>query len=394
MKRILLVLVVFALLAIAAQCGATPTPEVVEKVVTVEVEKEVEVETIVTVEVEKEVEVETIVTVEVEKEVEAAGPFTIGYAAPSLAGGQIDIQEGLVRQAEAKGWQTVTSNANGDPQRQNDDIDYFISLGVDAIVTVPQDSAGICAAAEKAQEAGIPFFTIDRSPIGCQIDMTVLSDNRLAGQQSGQAMVDLLTEKYGAPQGKVLEITGDLGQNVGMLRRDGFHDILDEYPDIEVITKPGDWDAALGVQIVEDVLNANPDLDGIYMHSDAVYVEGTIAVLGRFDMLEQRGEEGHIFLTAVDGSPSGIRAIRDGWHDESSNQPVPDFGRQAVEWIEKAVVNGEPIEEGEVVQEGALWSPAQIIINEDGTPELFLSTTPVTEENTEDPGLWANQTLG
>jgi simple sugar transport system substrate-binding protein len=383
-SRFLIVLVVFALLMLAGQCGAPATPEVVEKVVTVEVEKQVEVEKVVTVEVEKEVV----------KEVEAAGPITIGYAAPSLVGGQIDIQEGLVRQAEAKGWQTITTNANGDAQRQNDDIDYFISLGVDAIVTVPQDSAGICAAAEKAKEAGIPFFTIDRSPLGCQVDMTILSDNRLAGQQAGQAMVDLLTEKYGAPQGQVLEITGDLGQNVGILRRDGFHDVLDQYPDIEVITKPGDWDAALGVQIVEDVLNANPDLDGIYMHSDAVYVEGTMAVLERFDMLNQRGEDGHIFLTAVDGSPSGIRAIRDGWQDESSNQPVPDFGRQVVEWIEKTVVNGEPIEEGEVVQEGALWSPAQIIVNEDGTPELFLGTTPVTEDNTEDPGLWANQTLG
>jgi ABC-type sugar transport system substrate-binding protein len=383
MKRFLLVLIVLGLLAAAAGCVA-PTPEVVEKVVTVEVEKQVEVE------VEKVVTVE----VEVEKEVEAMGPITIGYAAPSLVGGQVDIQEGVVRQAEAKGWQVITTNANGDAQRQNDDIDYFISLGVDAIVTVPFDSAGICAAAEKAKEADIPFFTIDRSPLGCAIEMTILSDNRLAGQQAGQAMVDLLTEKYGEPQGKVLEITGNLGQNVGMLRRDGFHDILDEYPDIEVITRPGDWDAALGVQIVEDVLNANPDLDGIYMHSDAVYVEGTMAVLEQFDALHQRGEEGHIFLTAVDGSPSGIRAIREGWQDESSNQPVPDFGRQAIEWIEKAVVNGEPIEEGEVVQEGALWSPAQIIINEDGTPELFLSTTPVTEENTEDPGLWANQTLG
>ena len=58
------------------------------------------------------------------------------------------------------------------------------------------------------------------------------------------------------------------------------------------------------------------------------------------------------------------------------------------------MINGEKVEPGTVEQEGALWSPAQIIVNEDGTPELFLSTTPVTEDNTEDPGLWANQTLG
>ena len=50
-------------------------------------------------------------------EVEAAGPVTIGYAAPSLVGGQIDIQDGLVRQAEAKGWQLITTNANSDAQR-------------------------------------------------------------------------------------------------------------------------------------------------------------------------------------------------------------------------------------------------------------------------------------
>jgi multiple sugar transport system substrate-binding protein len=59
------------LMSLAAQCGAPAAPQVVEKVVTVEVEKEVE--KVVTVEVEKEVE--KVVTVEVEKEV-AVGSFS------------------------------------------------------------------------------------------------------------------------------------------------------------------------------------------------------------------------------------------------------------------------------------------------------------------------------
>ena len=361
MKKVKVLTFVALALVLLAACApaATPEPKVVEK--------------------------EVVVTVEVGKE----GPVTIGYAAPSLVGGQINIQESLIKNAKTKGWAVVTTNANGDPQRQNDDIDYFISLGVDAIVTVPQDSAGICAAVEKAKEAGIPFYTIDRSPSGCQINMTVLSDNRLAGQQAGQAMVDLLTKKYGEPKGKVLEITGDLGQNVGQLRRDGFHDILDKYPHIEVIQKVGDGQADVGAQIVEDGLGANPDLDGIYMHSDAVYMAGTMAVLDQAGKLFKRGEEGHIFLTAVDGSPAGVQAIKDGWADESSNQPVPDFGI-VVNWIEQEL-NGQPVEESTVEKAGALWSPARIKINEDGTPELFLSTTAVTEENQDDPGLWANQ---
>lgn len=364
MKNYVLVALVAALaIMAAASCAPAPTPEAAAPAA------------------------ETV-----EAEVPAApakeAPVTIGYSAPSLVGGQINIQDSLVRHAQAKVWQVITANANGNSQKQNDDIDYFISLGVDAVVTVPNDSAGICAAVEKAKEAGIPFYTIDRSPMGCQIDMTVLSDNRMAGQQSGQAVVDSLTQKYGEPKGKVLEITGDLGQNVGQLRRDGFHDILDKNPNITVIQKVGNWDAAAGAGIVRDVLAANPDLDAIYMHSDAVYMSGTLAELKAAGKLFQRGEEGHIFLAAVDGSPAGVQAIKDGWADQSSNQPVPDFGI-VVNWIEQEL-NGQPVEEGEVVQEGALWSPAKIKINPDGTPELFLSTTSVTIDNADHPGLWAN----
>ena len=321
----------------------------------------------------------------------AQGPVTVGYSAPSLVGGQLDIQNSLVVAAQKKMWQVITVNANGDSQRQNDDIDYFVSLGVKAIVAVPNDSAGICAGVEKATKAGIPFYTIDRSPSGCKINMTVLSDNRQAGQQSGQAVVDFLTQKYGAPKGKVLGITGDLGQNVGVLRRDGFHDILDKNTDIQVIQKVGNWQADLGQNIVTDVATGNPDLDAIYMHSDFVYMSGTIAALKQLNMLFKRGEKGHIFLAAVDGGPIGLQAIRDGWADQCSVQPVPDFGI-VVNWIEQEL-GGQPVKEGPVVQEGALWSPAQIKINTDGTPELFLSTTSATEKNVDDPGLWGNKTI-
>lgn len=324
-----------------------------------------------------------------EPEKEDASPVTIGYSAPSLIGGQLDIQDGLVNAAQDKGWQVITTNANGDAQKQNNDIDYFISLGVDAIVAVPQDSAGICAAVEKATEAGIPFYTIDRSPAGCKIDMTVLSDNRLGGQQAGQAMVDFLTQKNGEAKGTVLEITGDLGQNVGQLRRDGFHDVVDKYPDIQVIQKVGNWQADLGQDIAVDVLTANPDLDGIYLHSDGVYGPGVQAAMEQLGKFYPVGEDGHIIITAVDAGPWLLGAIRDGVADAAASQPIKDFGPLVVTYIEKEL-NGEKIEEGTVEQEGALWSPATIKTNSDGSNELFLSTVLVTSANVDDPGLWAN----
>jgi ABC-type sugar transport system substrate-binding protein len=311
----------------------------------------------------------------------------IGYSAPGLVGAQLQIQQGLVNAAEAKGWtvQTVTSNA--DPNKQANDIRDYIAQGVDAIVAVPDDSAGICVVVEEAKAAGIPFYTIDRSPSGCAINMTVLSDNFLAGQQSGEAVVAYLTEKYGEPKGTVLEITGNLGQNVEQLRGGGFQEVVTANPDINLITKIGDWDAAKGVDIVRDVVSAE-DVDAIYFHSDCVYTPGTLQVLEELGKLVPRGEDGHIFLAGVDACLQALDAIRAGQSDQASNQPIPDFGVVAADFIEKEL-NGETIEPGEVVQEGALWSPGRIEDSEVG-PQLFLSTTSVGPDNVDDERLWGN----
>jgi len=319
---------------------------------------------------------------------EQKGPVMIGYAAPGLYGGQLFIQTSLVDNAKTMGWGVITTNANSDPQKQNNDIDYLISLGVKAIVAVPEDSAGICTAIAKARAAHIPFYTIDRSPAGCKINMTVLSDNRLAGQQAGQVMVDELTKRYGSPKGKVLEITGNLSQNVGQLRRDGFHDVVDKYKNITVIQKVGDWDAAKGQQIALDVMTANPDLDGIYIHSDNVYGPGTKAAMDQLGRFHKRGEPGHIILTGVDGGPWILEAILDGVADGAGSQPVSDFGI-VVRWIDQEL-RGKPVTEGEVTQAGAPWSPAHVKVNPDGTMELFLATTKVTADNINNPAIWTN----
>lgn len=317
----------------------------------------------------------------------AQDPVVIGYSAPGLVGAQREIQQGLVDHAEEKGWEVLTTTSNNDVQKQLDDINAYIAQQVDAIVAVPDDSAAICAAVEAASEAGIPFYTIDRAPLGCAINMTVLSDNALAGRQSGEELVRLLTERHGSAKGTVLEITGDLSQNVAQLRGSGFQEVIGQHPEITLITRTAEkWDSAQAADIVRDVASAE-QLDAIYMHSDSAYTPGTLQVLREIDQLRPRGEDGHIFLAGVDGSVEALQAIRDGYADQSSNQPIPDFGI-ITDWIEQEL-NGEAIAEGEVVEEGALWSPGRIEMSEVG-PQLLLATTNVTPEGVDDPRLWAN----
>lgn len=313
---------------------------------------------------------------------------TVGYSAPGLVGAQAQIQAGLVNAAKAKGWEVVTTTSGGDAQKQLNDINDFIAQKVAAIVAVPDDSAGICQAVAAAKEANIPFFTIDRSPSGCEIDMVVLSDNYLAGKQSGEATVEFLKAKHGEPKGKVLEVTGNLAQNVAQLRGGGFNDVLKQYPNIQVITKVGDWDAAKGVEIVRDVASTEADLDAIYHHSDCVYTAGTIQTLKEVGKAAPAGDKAHIHVAGVDGCLAALDLIREGMVDQASNQPISDFGVIAADFIEKRI-KGETLAPGEVVKEGALWSPARIEKSDIGL-QLFLSTTSVNKGNVDDERYWGN----
>jgi len=318
----------------------------------------------------------------------AADKVVIGYSAPALLGGQGQIQAGLVNGAKAKGWDVITITSGGDAQKQLNDINDLIAQKVNAIVAVPDDSAGICQAVAVAKEANIPFYTIDRAPSGCQVDMVVLSDNYLAGKQAGEAMVEFLKTSNGGAKGKVLEITGNLAQNVAQLRGAGFNDVMKQYPEITVITKVGDWDASKGVDIVRDVVSAEPDLDGIYMHSDCVYSTGTVQTLKELGNDALSGADGHIFLASVDACLAALELMRSNQFDHASNQPIPDFGVLAVDFIEKKL-NGEEIAPGEISKEGAVWSPARVEAADVGL-QLFLSTTAVNQSNMNDERLWGN----
>ena len=306
----------------------------------------------------------------------------IGYAAPSLDGAQAQIQNGFLVGAEKNGWKVLSVTSGGDAQKQINDVNDFITQGVKAIVAVPDDSAGICVAVQAAKEAGIPFYTIDRAPSGCKIDLVVLSDNYLGGKQAGEAMVAHLTEKYGSPKGTVLEITGNLAQNVAQLRGAGFDDVINQHPEIELIIKPGNWNAA------KDVASAQK-IDGIYMHSDCVYAAGTVQTLKELDQFVPAGNKDHIFIGGIDGCSDNLDLIRAGATDQTSGQPIPDFGTLVADFMAKQFA-GEKIEPGQVFQEGALWSPGRLEMSDVGMM-LYLSTTSITKDNVEVPGLWGNQ---
>ena len=111
--------------------------------------------------------------------------ITIGYCSPELDAFQAGVMYSVINYSQQKGWAVIPEDANTDPQRQANEVEYLISLGVKAIIAVPCDSQAFCASVAKARAANIPVYTIDHAPVGCKVNMIVQADNAGAVPNAG-----------------------------------------------------------------------------------------------------------------------------------------------------------------------------------------------------------------
>jgi ABC-type sugar transport system substrate-binding protein len=306
--------------------------------------------------------------------------------APNSAQGQIMFMDSFVRHAQDLGMEVLTVNAESDVTKQDTQCADLISMGVKAIVVVPVDSKAISACVDRAAEAKIPTFGIDRQPFNPKTVMTVMSDNYLAGQQGAKCVVDRLTEKYGSPKGDVIEVTGDLGTNVAQLRGKGFEDAIAKYPDIKLTTLPTDWSPEKGASVVQNAFAKDPGIDAIFWHSDYTGA-GIIPALGEIGKTAKVGEPGHIITCGIDGDPTSLLNMAAGLEDATVNQPMLDFGVLAT--FVKKYLDGEKLATGTFTQADAHWSPATISQSDYGL-SLLMGTWLITKADVNDKTLWGN----
>lgn len=270
-----------------------------------------------------------------------------------------------------------TVNANADPAKQNDDVATLLTRGVKGLIVGPIDSKAIVPAIEKANAAGVPVVTIDSGADGGNIYMTVKADNKYMGTAACEA----LASKIGST-GTVLNLQGDLKSTNGRDRSDGFTECMSQkLPGVTVISKPMDWDPAKCSTIAETVLSTQK-IDGIYAGSEIICLKPVADALKKNGLLAPAGDPKHVPFVAVDGSPDGHQAIRDGYLDALISQPLDGYGQWAVYWINQAVQGKTPTEgptdhDSVVVKDGSSYS------------DLLKSPT-VTKDNVDDPSLWGN----
>lgn len=218
-----------------------------------------------------------------------------------------DIAEAVEGEAAKHGYEVIVTSAEFDVVKQQNQVKDFLVQGVQAIILCPADSKAIGVAIKEANQAGVPVFTADIASLDPDAEVVahVATNNLEGGKQAGKAMIEALNG-----QGKVAILDHPEVESV-LLRTKGFLEVVNKANEngeasIEIVSKlPGGGARDKSFRAAEDLLQAHPDLDGIFAINDP-------SALGAAAAIEKAGKSGQIQIIGFDGQLEGRKAIRDG----------------------------------------------------------------------------------
>lgn len=271
-----------------------------------------------------------------------------------------------------------TVNSNSDPSQQITDINNQLNQGVKGLVVAPLDSAAIEAGLDQAERKGVPVVAVDVAPDKGKVAMVVRANNVAYGEKACQYLGGQI------PSGKVVQIMGDLASVNGRDRSEAFRACVKKnFPKLKVLEIPAKWESDTAASKLDTLLNANPDIKGIYLQAGGVYLAPTLQTLKSKGMLKTAGQAGHITIVSNDGIPQEFDAIRKGEIDATVSQPADLYAKYGMYYIKAAM-------EGKTFEPGPTDHDSTIVKLPSGILEDQLPAPLVTKDNVDDPKLWGN----
>lgn len=212
------------------------------------------------------------------------------------------LAETAAKKAKELGYESKIFDSQNNTALESDHFENVISSGYDAILFNPTDAAGSVANAIKAKEAGIPVFCMDRE-INSKDAATsqILSDSYSACVQLGKLFVENLNKK-----GNYVELLGIVSDNNTWNRSKGFHSLVDNYPDLKMVAQQSaDFDRNKAMEVMESILQAHNDIDGVFCGNDAM-------AMGAYQALVAANMADKVKVFGFDGAEDAINSIKEG----------------------------------------------------------------------------------
>lgn len=212
------------------------------------------------------------------------------------------LAESAAQRARELGYEATIFDSQNNSAKEAEHFDNIIAMGYNAILFNPTDADGSVLNVKRAKEAQIPTFCMDREINARDAAVTqLLSDNFTGCVKLGQYFVRQLNQ-----QGNYVEILGLVGDNNTWNRSNGFHSVVDEFPGLKMVAQQSaDFDRNKAMDVMETIMQANPNIDAVFCGNDAM-------AMGAYQAVLSAGKTKRIKVFGFDGADDAIRGIAEG----------------------------------------------------------------------------------
>ncbi|MEU9972577.1 substrate-binding domain-containing protein [Streptomyces sp. NPDC051014] len=237
----------------------------------------------------------------------------------------VQIRSGAQAEAKKLGVDLTVTDAQNDASQQANQLQNFTSSGLGAVIVNPVDSDAASNSVKAANKADIPVIAVDRGVNNARTDALVASDNVTGGELAAKTIGDKL-----GGHGKIVILQGQAGTSAARERAQGFANGLKAFPGIQVVAQqPADFDRTKGLDVMSNLLQSHPDVQGVIAANDEMAL-GAIKALG-----SKAGKS--VSVVGFDGTPDGLTAVKNGTLYASVAQQPSQLGRIAVDNALKAI---------------------------------------------------------
>jgi len=237
--------------------------------------------------------------------------------------------DGAAAKAKELGFEVMVLVHDDDANKQNELFDSAIAAGVKAIILDNAGADASVAAVQKAKDAGIPSFLIDREITATGVAVSQIVSNNYQGAQLGaEEFVKLMGEA-----GDYAELIGKESDTNAGIRSKGYHDVIDQYPDLKMVaSQTANWSQTEAYSVMESMLLANPGIKGVISGNDTM-------AMGAWAALEAAGRT-DVIVVGFDGSNDVRDSILKGGIKATVLQPAYAQAQMAVEQADKFIAGG------------------------------------------------------
>ena len=177
--------------------------------------------------------------------------------------------------AEELGYTTLAPVHDDDANKQLELFESCIADGAKAIILDNAGADATVAAVQKAKDAGIPSFLVDREITSEGVAVSQIVSNNYQG-------ATILAEEFAklmGEEGTYIELTGKDTDTNAHVRSQGYHDVLDAIDGMKMVAQQtANWSQDEGFTVTEALLQQYPDVKGIIAGNDTMALGAQAAV--------------------------------------------------------------------------------------------------------------------